>query len=122
MREFPELARIPWQLTGVPIAAGNLRVSMQPYVHKFRRGLRKATFGLLSAPTRSFTDCADWMRTSLRSWVEGVVMDKRTLERGYFNNDYLRQMVQSHMSGERNYGEQISAVITFELFHRLFVD
>ena len=63
-----------------------------------------------------------WFRTTLREWLEGVLLDKRTLERGYYNEAYLRQMVADHMSGRRNYATQFGLLLTFELWNRLFID
>ena len=62
------------------------------------------------------------MRTELKGFVEKILLDERTLNRGYFNREYILRMIEEHMSSRKNYSRQLSALITFELWHRLFVD
>lgn len=63
-----------------------------------------------------------WMRNEIRPFVEEILLDRRTLERGYYNSEYVKQMVVSHMSGKENFASQLSLMLGFELWHRLFLD
>jgi len=62
------------------------------------------------------------MRTTLRSYIEDVLLDQRTLNRGYLNPAYVQKLVTQHMSGTGDYSRQLGAVLTFELWNRMFVD
>jgi asparagine synthase (glutamine-hydrolysing) len=58
----------------------------------------------------------------LRDWLEDTLLDKRALDRGYFNEAFLRHMIAEHMSGRRNYAIQFGLLLTFELWNRLFIE
>ncbi len=71
---------------------------------------------------RERADWPNWFRTSLRPWLENLLLDKRTLERGYYQPTFLRQMVEDHVQGRRNYAVEFGLLCTFELWNRLFID
>jgi asparagine synthase (glutamine-hydrolysing) len=62
------------------------------------------------------------LRTADREWSEELLLSPRTLERGYFRPQAVRQLVQDHMSGQRHLSRQLGALITFELWQRCFLD
>lgn len=62
------------------------------------------------------------MRNELKGYIEVILLDERTLNRGYFNREYIFRMIEEHMSRKKDYSRLLSALITFELWHRLFVD
>ncbi len=70
---------------------------------------------------RPYADYSGWMRTALRPWVEGILLDRHTLERGYFNPDYVRNLVAEHMACA-NHARRLGVLLTLELWHRLFLD
>ena len=53
---------------------------------------------------------------------ENLLLDDRTLNRGYFNKSYIGELVKDFMSGRSNNPRQIGALVTFELWHRQFID
>ena len=61
------------------------------------------------------------MRTVLRPWVEDILLDRHTLGRGYFNPDYVRNLVAEHMAGA-NHARKLGVLLTLELWHRQFID
>ena len=63
-----------------------------------------------------------WFRTVLRDWTESILLDNRTLERGYFDPAYVRTLVTSHMNGSVNKAAQIGSLLSIELWHRQAVD
>jgi asparagine synthase (glutamine-hydrolysing) len=69
-----------------------------------------------------FTDLPYLLRTANRQWVEEVLLSPRTLGRGYFRPEAIQQLVKDHMSGRRNLSRQLGVLITFELWHRHFLD
>ena len=57
----------------------------------------------------------------VRPWVEDILLDQRTLERGYFQADAIRRLVNTHIAG-KNLAIRIGALISLELALRQFVD
>ncbi|GAB4413948.1 MAG: asparagine synthase (glutamine-hydrolyzing) [Anaerolineae bacterium] len=63
-----------------------------------------------------------WFRTDLRDYVREILLDSRTLERGYFREAALRTLIDEHLSGRRNHGHRLWLLLTFEWWHRLYID
>jgi asparagine synthase (glutamine-hydrolysing) len=120
----PDLARLPWEFTGLPVDISTPTVMfIQRGLYFARRWASRWTHGLIPAGTeRERANYPVWFRTGLRPWLEGLLLDPRTLERGLFNPDVVRQMVSDHMDGRQNYSTQFGLLMTFEIWNRLFVD
>jgi len=120
----PDLARVPWEFTGVPADISTpTRIFLQRGLYYARRRASQWTRGLVSAGSaRERANYPVWFRTDLREWLEGILLDRRTLDRGYLNETYLRQMITDHMNGRQNYTTQFGLLLTFELWNRLFID
>jgi len=125
----PNLAKIPYQGTGfIPFAPfflhkiGRLvKLGYKKFIHR----LRNVTRGRVSIPDRmGYPDYNEWIRKDvrLRKFFEDILLDERTLNRGYFNENYVHETVESHMSSRKDCGKELCALLTFELWHRLFVD
>lgn len=85
--------------------------------------LRKAMAGRLPAEVTARRDkgafpvpTSRWMGSTLRRFVEGIVRDPRTLERGLFDPDWLRR------APGRAGGEELWTAMSVELWARLFLD
>jgi asparagine synthase (glutamine-hydrolysing) len=119
-----ELASIPWQYSGLPaIDSTPRRVRVQRAIYRLQRELSWHSRGLIPSPRRrEQADWAGWFRTSLRAWLEDLLLSERTLSRGYFNPAGLRQVIEAHMRGQRDHSLQFGPLLTFELCHRLFID
>lgn len=61
-----------------------------------------------------------WYRRELASYVRDIILDPRTLRRGYLNGAFVEQMLTRHQKGDRNYANQIEQVLTLELIQKLF--
>ncbi len=120
----PDLAHVPWEYTGIPIDSSTpRRIFLQRGLYYARRQLSGWTHGLITAGTeRERANYPIWFRTVLRKWLEDTLLGKRTLDRGYFNETFLRQMIADHMQARRNYTTQFGLLLTFELWNRLFID
>jgi hypothetical protein len=118
---FPNLAGIPIAGTGRPLLSNARDVAAQVKAlltwHLKRRGLAK----LAPRGRRPYKDYDGWFRTLLRPWVEQLLLDRRTLDRGYFRPDYVRGLVAAHMNGEKH-AVRLGALLTIELWHRQFLD
>jgi asparagine synthase (glutamine-hydrolysing) len=62
-----------------------------------------------------------WWRDQLKDGMLGILLEPRTLERGYFNPKAVRQLVDEHLSGRRNRPGDIWLLLIFELWHRNFL-
>ena len=71
---------------------------------------------------RPYTNYDNWMRNELMSWVKTILLDPRTLGRGYYDSEVLRQMIDQHMNRKKDLSTQLGIIISFELWHRLFID
>jgi len=118
---FPDLSAIPIAGTGRPLrsCARDVVAQVRELLswHLRRYGLE----GLVSRERRPYKDYDGWFRTVLRPWVESILLDRRTLDRGYFRPDYVRGLVTAHMNGARHAG-RLGALLTIELWHRQFID
>lgn len=123
-RTRPDMARVPWEYSGVCLDWSH------PAVVFFQRGrywaqrrLSLLSGGLIPfGSERERADWPNWFRTVLRPWLEEVLLSKRTLERGYYQPAFLRQMVADHIQGRQNYAVELGLLCTFELWNRLFID
>jgi asparagine synthase (glutamine-hydrolysing) len=90
--------------------------------------LKRAVRNLLPAPViarskQGFGAPIDhWFRGELRGMVHDVLLDPRTLERGYFREPVVRRLLDEHGRGVRRWHYQLWSLLVLELWHRTFVD
>ncbi|MGQ9628948.1 MAG: asparagine synthase (glutamine-hydrolyzing) [bacterium] len=65
---------------------------------------------------------AYWFKGDMRDMVYELLLGFRARGRGYFDYDFIGQIVDRHMKSERNYSCRIWSLLNFELWHRLFID
>ena len=63
-----------------------------------------------------------WFRTSLKNFIRETLLSPETVQRGYFREEAVRMLVDEHISGKRDHGHRLWALLTFEIWHRLFID
>lgn len=63
-----------------------------------------------------------WMRNELKELIMTVLLEPRTLQRGYFDPRGVRQLLNEHFSGRRNQVALIWRLLVFELWHRNFLE
>lgn len=118
---FPEYAKVPNPSTGLPMISCArellLRARSDLRWHLERRGLG----GLFGPERRPYKDYNSWFRNELRGWVEGVLLDPNSLNRGFFQPDYVRQQVSEHMAGENRAG-RLGELLSLELWLRQYID
>lgn len=61
-----------------------------------------------------------WLQNDLRPFVWDVLMDKRTLERGYFNRSMVERLLAD--TGSPDYPAVAFSLLTLELWHRSFAE
>lgn len=62
-----------------------------------------------------------WFRNEFRHVVDEYVLSERSLERGIFNAEFVRELVAKHNTGE-NHDERIWFLVNFEMWQRRFID
>ena len=65
---------------------------------------------------------AEWIRHELKDMVLTVLLEPRTLQRGYFNPRGIRQLLDEHFRGRRDQSARIWRLLIFELWHRNFME
>ena len=102
----------------------NLKLNGQTTKHS----LKEAAAGLLPddvihRPKHGFgVPVGRWFREGLRDYARDILLDPVTLRRGYFHETALETLLDEHTSGSRNHGQRIWTLLTFEWWHRLFID
>jgi asparagine synthase (glutamine-hydrolysing) len=62
-----------------------------------------------------------WLRTSLRDWVSEILLDPRTLSRGYFQQPMIEKLIKLNLNGA-DYSKELFSLVVLELWHRTFAD
>jgi asparagine synthase (glutamine-hydrolysing) len=100
---------------------------------KLRDGVSKRLFRKLLAkhlPERVFTKRkqgfavpkGEWFRRDLRATARERLLDPRTLARGYFRPERVREVLELHEAGRRDYSDWIWCLLVLEEWHRTFLD
>lgn len=102
-----------------------------PSLWKFRNGTRKYALRQLAKklgvpavdrPKQGFAlPLKHWWRGEL-SQMLGILLEPRTLQRGYFNPNAVRALVEEHQSGRRDRPTDLWLLLIFELWHRHFLE
>jgi len=63
-----------------------------------------------------------WLRQELKDMTYEMLLNKTSIERGYFNVEAIKTLLDDHMSGQFNYRFQIWNLLCLEQWHRLYMD
>ncbi len=78
---------------------------------------------ILKRPKRGFAVPVDrWFRGPLREYLIKTILSEKALDRGYFEPDKLRRVVEAHVSYKNDYGQHLWGLLILELWHRGFID
>jgi asparagine synthase (glutamine-hydrolysing) len=61
-----------------------------------------------------------WMRTELKDWVRDILLDSKTVSRGYFKKACIEQLIEEDLR-LHNYPKEILSLVSLELWHRAFL-
>lgn len=93
-----------------------------------KRLLRRAMAGLLpgeilTRPKQGFSPPdGSWYRGETMAYIREILLASRTLERDYFQPDYVRRVLEEHTAGRHNHRLLIWSLLSFEWWNRIFVD
>ncbi len=63
---------------------------------------------------------ASWLRTEMKEWLAGILLDRKTLDRGYFDKTSIeRLLLENRQSGV--HAKELFSLVTLELWHRRFL-
>jgi asparagine synthase (glutamine-hydrolysing) len=63
-----------------------------------------------------------WFQKDLWSFAQEILLDRRTIQRGFFREKNLRRMLQHHATGKRDYSTVIWCLLVLETWLRQFID
>ncbi|HYI38574.1 MAG TPA: asparagine synthase (glutamine-hydrolyzing) [Thermoleophilaceae bacterium] len=98
---------------------------------KLHRGQKKAALRaalrgwvpdeVLDAPKRGFkVPMAEWFRGDLRAFAREILLDRDALDRGWFDERYVRGLLDRHADSVQDHSQGIWTLLNFELWHREF--
>jgi len=107
-------------------------VTSLPSSWKYRGGTRKYLLRKLAErlgvpgvnrPKQGFAmPLSHWWKEDLREDLLAILLEPKTLQRGYLNTQAVRHLVGEHLSGRRDYGQELWLLLIFELWHRNFLE
>lgn len=64
----------------------------------------------------------EWFRNELKGFLRDTLLSERSFQRGYFDPQVVKDMVNSHISRKREHSLQLWSLLMLELWHRRFMD
>lgn len=62
-----------------------------------------------------------WLRTDLRDWLHGILLDRETLARGYFEKRCIEDLISIDLR-DGGYSKELFSLAVLELWHRVFLE
>ena len=77
----------------------------------------------LDRPKQGFAlPLVHWMRHELKDLILTILLERRTLERGYFNPQGVRKLLEEHFRERRNHTGRIWRLLMLELWYRNYLE
>ena len=99
---------------------------------KYRGGVRKYLLKKLAhrlgvpgldRPKQGFAmPLTHWWKSELKDDLLPILLEPKTLQRGYLNEAAVRGMVEEHLAGRRDHAQDLWLLLIFELWHRNFLE
>ena len=61
-----------------------------------------------------------WQRTELKDWIQGLLLDREALSRGYFRKSCIEHLIKED-ARFGGYSKEILSLVSLELWHRAFL-
>jgi asparagine synthase (glutamine-hydrolysing) len=124
---FPELARIKREGTNLPISASNLRIELKTFENKLITYIKSSSarklvtsFERWNRPV--YVNYNEWFKKDLKQKMEEIVLDKKTLSRGFYDENGLKELLRQHSLPNIDHSRLIWQIINLEYFFRNFMD
>lgn len=121
---FPKLVSISNTKTGMVITANNLQIRINNMISNAKHLINRITGKTIFENRKNYADYENWIKNNkeLREYILNILLDEKTLKRPYFNQKYIKEILDLHMSGKKYNTELIGRLLTFELWNRQFID
>jgi len=63
-----------------------------------------------------------WFKTNLKDFTSDILLEERTLQRGYFKKESVGKLLAEHQQGRYDHSHRIWALLMLELWHRFYLD
>ena len=84
-----------------------------------RNSLQIRSKNLIERPKMGFAIPIDtWLRGSLRDWAESLLNEKSLQENGYFETKLILNKWEEHLSGKKNWQNQLWSVLMFQSWYK----
>lgn len=104
-----------------------------PYRYKLNEATRKYVFKkvarkllpetILNRKKQGFAvPLRYWFKDELKSYIREVLFEKRTCQRGYFNQKIVHKLFSEYEMGRRDYSKLLWHILVLEVWHRLYMD
>jgi asparagine synthase (glutamine-hydrolysing) len=78
---------------------------------------------LLSRSKQGFSfPLAYWMKSELGDFLETLFLKSRLAEEGYFQRDYMMELLSQHRSGQMDHNYRLWILLNLELWWRIYID
>lgn len=64
----------------------------------------------------------NWFRSDLKGLLCGTLLSRKSLQRGYFNPEFIKRIVYLHIGKRKDYSFQLWSLLMLELWHQRFID
>ncbi|MBI4528308.1 MAG: asparagine synthase (glutamine-hydrolyzing) [Deltaproteobacteria bacterium] len=108
-------------VAGLPLSM-KVRNGVSKYI--FRKLARRSLpSSVLTKRKQGFAVPKDrWFQSELRGFAEEILLEPKTVSRGYFRKTTLERILRHHSTGRRDYSTWIWALIVLEMWFRTFVE
>jgi asparagine synthase (glutamine-hydrolysing) len=63
-----------------------------------------------------------WMRTEINNFLKNLFEESRFVEHGIFNLDFVRTLLEDHISGKADHNYRLWILINLEIWYRLYFE
>jgi asparagine synthase (glutamine-hydrolysing) len=63
-----------------------------------------------------------WFRGELKPLLQEILLDRRSLDRGYFNEKTVRRLIDEHISASWDHSYRLWSLLVFEIWQRMYLD
>ncbi|TAN62970.1 asparagine synthase (glutamine-hydrolyzing) [bacterium] len=65
---------------------------------------------------------SSWFRGNLNTLISEVLLDTKSLARGYFNSSFIREIVDKQRNKTEDYSKLLWSLLVLEFWHKVFID
>lgn len=119
----PELARFPWERTGLPLTASFSKIQWRRLLRALQRRMRAWRKQQPPPSPIKMIDYDEMLRTSpeLRKKITATLLEGWAEGSRLFNRQSLQFLLDEHMSRTGNFAEMLGRIFTVETWYKLFV-